>query len=311
MADLDRTCRPVKSAALLFVFFILAPLRCNSAEGGLHSYLPGFRNYLAGIVPSKPGFYLRSDVVYYSGTAPRVVLNGQPVENISVDAALGIIEPEYVFPWKIFGANHAVVITQLYNWADLSGRIIGTDIEPSDHRSSFGDTAISPLFLGWHKGYLHYNANLAIFIPTGGYRINRVVNLSRNYWMLDFQFGVTYLNPNTGLDASAVLGYSVNFKNSATDYTSGDVLHLDLAVGRTLKNGLKPGIAGYAQVQVTPDTGSGAIFGSFKSNIYGIGPALQARLSKNSSLMFRYYHEFGAKNHIEGDQYALTYRAAF
>ena len=162
------------------------------------SYLPGFRNYLAGIVPSKPGFYLRSDVVYYSGTAPRVVLNGQPVENISVDAALGIIEPEYVFPWKIFGANHAVVITQLYN---LSLIHIFSRLWAISVRSDIGGFGVGSDFT-WN------------LVLLAGYRTSGGGQLLFGYRILDvdrekgsgadfFKFDVTYSGP--------MLGYSFNF----------------------------------------------------------------------------------------------------
>jgi hypothetical protein len=148
---------------------ILIPIKCTASESGLNAYWPGFRSYLSGVVPSTPGFYLRSDVVVYSGTAPKVVLNGFPVDNVKADALVAIVEPEYVFPWKLAGANHAFVVTQALDWAKLSGHVIGTSINASGRRASPGDTIVSPLFLGWQKGNLHYNPNIAIFIPTGDY----------------------------------------------------------------------------------------------------------------------------------------------
>ncbi len=153
--------------------------------------------------------------------------------------------------------------------------MIGTDLEPSGTGSGFGDTVVSPFLLGWDKGKIHYNTNFAVYIPHGDFDDNRVVNTDRNFWTLDPEFGFTYLNPRTGWDLSGALGYSINFENPATQYTSGDLLHFDYAVARTLKNGLKPGIVGYVVEQVTPDSGPGAIFGSFESQVFGIGPALQ------------------------------------
>lgn len=295
---------------LLLLVILFAETVCFATEAGLGAYWPGYRNYLAGIVPSKPGFSLRNDVVFFSGTADRVVLNGLPIENVSADVVVEIIEPIYVFPWKVFGGNHAFVVTQPFAWAKLSGRVIGTNIEPSGSRGAPGDTVVSPFYIGWHKGNIFFNTNLAIFIPTGDYDINRVVNISRNYLTFDPELGVTYLNPKTGLDVSGVLGYSINTENGATHYTSGDAIHLDFAVGQLMKNRLKPGISGYAWVQVTPDSGPGAIFGSFESRVFGIGPIVQWSVGRNSDLKFRYYHEFGATNHLQGDQYVLSFKAA-
>lgn len=285
--------------------------KCYAAEGGSGAYWPGFRNYMAGVVPSQPGWYFRNDVIGYTATAPRIVLNGFPVEGAKLDAVLDIVEPEYVLPRKLWGANHAIVLTQGFAYAEFDGTITGPGIRESGTRLAHTDTILSPLFLGWKDNDIHYNANLAIFIPTGDYKVRRVVNTGRNYWTFDLQFGATHFDPKTGWDFSGVLGYSINTSNATTRYRSGEVLHFDFAIGKVLRNRLKPGIAGYAWVQVGPDTGSGAIFGSFKSEVYGIGPIIQSQISRNSDLTLRYYHEFGAVNHLAGDQAALSFRTRF
>lgn len=296
---------------LLSAFAVLAQYPCIAAEGGVGAYWPGFRSFMTGFVPQKEGLYLRNDIVVYSASAPRVVLNGFPIENISVDAVFDVIEPTYVFPKKLFGATQAIVLTQPLVWIKQSGGIIGTDLEPSDSRFAPGDTIIAPLYLGWQKEKLSYSATVAIFIPTATYEIDRVVNTSRNYWTIDPEFGITYFNPNTGWEFSGALGYSINTKNKDTDYKSGDVLHFDYAVGKASKNGVKHGIVGYAWVQVTGDSGQGALFGPFRSRVFGIGPGMTWRKSTNSEIRFRYYHEFGAKDRLEGDQFVFTYRVAF
>lgn len=295
----------------ILVTWVAAYTPCIAAEGGTGAYLPGFRNYRTGIVPPVPGLYFRDDLVVYSGGAPRVVYNGLPVSDISVDAVLNIIEPYYVLPHKVWGADHAIVVTHSLVHLELSGNIIGTDLRPSGSRLAPGDTFFSPFLLGWHEGNWHYNTNLAIFIPTGSYDIHRTVNTGLNYWALDPQFGLTYFDPRTGWDFSGAIGYTFNFENPDTNYDSGDVFHFDFAIGKLYKNGVKPGIVGYAWVQTTADSGEGAIFGPFRSRVFGIGPAIQWRTGKNSNLMFRYFHEFGAENHLEGEQFALAFRIQF
>jgi len=264
---------------------------------------------MAAYVPPKPGLYLRNDIVGYTAAAPRVVLNGLPVQNADLSAVLDIIEPQYVLPRKLWGASHAIIVTQGFAQLDLSGTVEGPNVNVSGSRFAPTDTIISPLFLGWKKKNLLLNTNLAVFVPTGDYNVNRVVNTSRNFWTFDLELAATQLQ--NGWDMSGVLGYSINTQNATTHYRSGDVLHLDLAIGKTLKSYFKPGLAGYAWVQVGPDTGAGAIFGSFRSRVYGIGPIVEMPLSHHSDLTLRYYHEFGAVNHLEGDQAALSFRTAF
>lgn len=296
---------------MLLGLVILAQPATFAAEAGVGHYWPGFRNYMAGVIPAKPGLYLRNDIVGYQATAPRVVLNGLPVEGVSADVVVDLVEPLYVLPKKLFGATHAIVLTQPFAWTHLAGTVTGPGIMASGTRVAASDLVVSPLYLGWHKGKLHYNTNLAIFVPTGDYDVHRVVNMSLNYWTFDPEFAITHMDPETGWDLSGVIGYSFNTENAVTHYRSGQVLHIDYAIGKRLKSGWKPGIMGYAWMQVTPDTGSGAIFGSFESRVYGIGPIVQLQADAHKQLAFRYIHEFAATNHLKGNQYALTLRMAF
>lgn len=307
--------RSSKCSVIVFLLTVLivaaTTIPCFTAEAGLGPYWPGFRNFLAGVVPTQPGLYLRNDVVFYSSTASRVVLNGLPVDNVSATVWADIVEPFYVMPQKVFGATHMIVVTQPFVWAKLSGHIIGTDINPSGTRSSHADTIFSPLLLGWQRGYYHYNTNLAIFIPTASFDIHRVANTGRNFWTFDPEFAFTYLNPETGWDLSGVLGCTFSTKNAATQYQTGDILHLDYAIGRISPSGLEAGIVGYVEQQISPDSGSGAIFGSFESSVWGLGPAVQWRPANGPLLTFRYFHEFGEHNHLVGDQAAFTVRLLF
>jgi hypothetical protein len=295
-------------ASLLFLA-LTPPSFC--AEAGLGAYWPGYRSFMTGLLPPKPGLYLRNDVVSYRAHAQRVVLNGLPVEDVSAHVTVEIVELTYVFPKTLLGARHAALLTQPYIWSDLSGLVVGPDIEASGKHAALGDLVVSPLYLGWDKGKLHYNASLAVFIPTGDYDVHRVANTGLNHWTLDPQFGITHFDPKTGWDFSGALGYSINYRNDTTNYKSGDVLHVDYAIGKQLKNGFKPGVVGYAWLQVTPDTGRGALFGPFKSRVYGIGPGVVWRKGKGPELRFRYYHEFGAKDRLEGNQSSFTFRLAF
>lgn len=282
-----------------------------AAEAGTGAYWPGFRTYLTGVVPSKPGLYLRNDIIGYSGSIPKVPLNGVPVADASVDAVIEVVEPVYVMPHKLWGANHAILVTQGFAYVELTGTVLGPDVTVSGNRFAPTGTAISRLYLGWEHENLHFNTNLAIFMPIGDYNIRRVVNQDRNFWTFDLQFGATHFDPKTGWDFSAALGYSINTQNPATRYRSGDVLHLDFAVGRLLENQLKPGVSGYAWLQIRPDSGAGAILGSFESRVLGLGPIIELRLNPRSTLALRYYKEFGAVNHLQGHQAALSFKMAF
>jgi hypothetical protein len=174
--------------------------------------------------------------------------------------------------------------------------------------TGLGDLIIVPAVVGWHAGNWHTNAAFSVFAPTGQYDKNQAINLSKHFWAVDGAYSASFLT-ETGFDLSSCLGYTVNFENPSTHYKSGDVVHLDFAIGQSLSKQFKVGLGGYAVVQVTGDSGSGATLGSFESNIYAVGPLLDfsAKLGNSDvDLQLRWYHEFEAKNHLEGNAVYLT-----
>ena len=174
--------------------------------------------------------------------------------------------------------------------------------------SGFGDLTLMPVALGWHAADWYSNFALSVIAPTGQYDPNKAVNLSAHYWAVDSSYSVSYLT-QTGLDLSVSAGYTVNFENPATHYRSGDVAHVDLALGHNLTRAFKIGAGAYAIVQVTGDSGSGARLGPFKSDIYGAGPAFDYTRTLGSiefDVQLRGYREFGAQNHLTGTAAYLT-----
>jgi len=174
--------------------------------------------------------------------------------------------------------------------------------------STLGDSILVPAVIGWHSGNWHTNLALSVFAPTGQYDQNQAINLSKNFWAIDGSYSASFLT-ETGFDMSGCLGYTVNFENPSTHYKSGDVAHLDLAVGQNLTEQWKVGVGGYAVVQVTGDSGSGATLGSFESDIYAVGAVLgySAKFGQtDADLQLRWYHEFDAQNHLEGNAIYLT-----
>ena len=162
--------------------------------------------------------------------------------------------------------------------------------------------------MGWRSGQWSANFALSIIAPTGEYNENQPVSLSKHFWAVDGSYSGSFLTER-GFDASFSLGYTINRENPDTHYKSGDVTHLDLALGQYLNRVFKAGLVGYAVVQVTGDSGSGAILGPFKSNIYAAGAALEfdpKMGGKDVSWQLRWYREFDARHHLAGNAVYLT-----
>jgi hypothetical protein len=107
----------------------------------------------------------------------------------------------------------------------------------------------------------------------------------------------------TKLQFNGAAGFTFNFENTATDYQTGDEFHFEWAIGRELRQGLLFDIVGYDYRQLTGDSGSGALLGSFIGRVDAIGPGLSyTTLIDQKPFIFnlRYYQEFNSENHWQG-----------
>ncbi|HUA89549.1 MAG TPA: transporter [Steroidobacteraceae bacterium] len=279
-----------------------------AAEGGSTEYVGGYTGFAAGYVPPDPGSYLTSELYYYDGGVSKLAANGRLALQIGTDIYFETVQLTELTSWRLLGGAYGFGVALPFGYCGVHGQVEPPGIERSASAWGLGDAALVPAFLGWHSGDWYANVALSVFAPTGQYDENQPVNLSKNFWAVDTAFSGSYLSQH-GLDLSFSLGYTVNFENPDTHYRSGDVTHLDLALGQYLTREFKVGVVGYAVVQVSGDSGSGAILGPFKSDVYAAGTALEfdpTLAGREISLQLRWYREFGARNHLEGNAVYLT-----
>jgi hypothetical protein len=200
--------------------------------------------------------------------------------------------------------------------ADLSGQFVaGQEALPfAGKKTAFGDLGVVPVSLFWSFGNFHLNAYESIMIPTGSYDKDRIVSTGLNYWTFDTVVAGTYFHPEKGTEVSAALGYTINTENGDTDYKTGQEFHLDYMFNQFLSETFALGIHGFYYKQVTGDSGSGAVLGSFKGEAAGIGPALMwATKVKNVGLVLnaRWLHEFHSERRLKGDHLFLAFTLVF
>jgi hypothetical protein len=303
-----RPISPVFLKLLGIAWLAASPLKIWAAEGGSTEYLGGFTGFAAGYVPPQAGTYLTNDLYFYEGRTSALAVNGRIALNVSADIYLDIAQLSVVTQQTFLGGNYAFGLAVPLGYASVDVGLNPIGIERSANTFGFGDVILVPAAVGWHSGNWHTSLTLSVFAPSGQYDQNQAVNLSKHFWAIDGAYSASYLTM-TGLDLSGSLGYTTNFENLTTHYKSGDVVHLDVALGQNLTKEFKVGLIGYAVVQVTDDSGSGATLGAFKSNIYGAGPALSyaSKIDQSDvSVQLRWYREFDAKNHLEGNAVYLT-----
>ncbi len=284
-------------------------------EGVQSPYLKGYRDFLTGVLPPQ-GLQLRQDFYMYSGTERSTIPQGQLTVNFK--AIANVLGATYVTPYQILGGDYAFSVRGAYSDVKADQTVVQPAPRPAAIRSgsldAFNDVVVTPLVVGWHSGYLHWNISTSIWTPSGAYDKNRLTNTGRNAWAVSPQLGVTYFDTNSGWELSGALVYVTNFKNTATNYQSGNMAHIDFAAGKMLTPQFKLGLVGYYAQQLTADSGAGAILGDRKLRVVALGPGASYTFVLNDvtmNLVAKYYREFDAQNTTQGDTGTLSGRVKF
>src|SRR5262249_14601743 len=81
--------------------------------------------------------------------------------------------------------------------------------------------------LRWNKGVDNWMVYITGDVPVGVYSSTSLANIGIGHGAIDVGAGYSYLNPQTGNEFSAVLGFTYNFLNQSTQYQNGVDMHLD------------------------------------------------------------------------------------
>jgi hypothetical protein len=265
-----------------------------------------------GLLPES-GTYMTNYSYFYTAKAARASEGGRLRSDLKIDSFANFTNVTHVTHGELLGGQYAFGAFVPLVYAKYNANVtILTTRHYQDDAVGLGDIILSPLLLGWHRGYCHVLAIGNVYLPTGQYDTGTGVNLGKNHYAIEPAVGYTYLHEKRGLEFSAGLGYTINFKNSDTDYTSGDEFHADVVLGQHLPNGMMVGATGYWYEQITADRGSGAVLGDNKGRVFGVGPLVSynTKIKENIFAMnFKYYYEFEAKRRLEGD--ALFFQVSY
>jgi hypothetical protein len=303
---------------IILALLVIAPAPpAQAAESGTGVYLLGYQSSMAGFLPP-PGFYLRNDLYLYEGTAEVLPLSGLLEANLRARYIINLTSGTVVTPWKILGANYAAGIL----WAAVSNVFIKGQVDIANRfsvsregdRTDFADLVITPIILGWHQGNFHIMFIGNVYAPTGTYSRKRVLNTSLNRWAIEPNLAVTWLHPKIGTEVSAQLGYTINFQNPATKYTTGHELHLEWFAGQHFTKWFALGLAGFFYQQVTGDSGEGARLGAFQGQSLALGPCItfNGTIGKHPiGANLRYYNELTVTNRLSGQSFWGTLTFGF
>jgi hypothetical protein len=148
-------------------------------------------------------------------------------------------------------------------------------------------------------------------MPVGAYQSTRLANIGIGHWAIDAGGGYTYFNPQTGHEASAVLGFTYNFVNPSTQYQNGVDMHLDWGVSQFPTKQVQVGLVGYLYQEIGCDSGSGDRVGCFQSRVIGVGPQFGYLFPVGDKMQgyvnLKAYGEFDNANRPAGCNLWLTF----
>jgi hypothetical protein len=301
-------------------------------EGGVGFWVPGFYGSLSA-APQVPGLTIAE--IYYHATldasgsvafakqlpigAFSANLRGTFSGNLKADADLGFIAPGYVFATPVLGGQAAIAALVPFGreTATLNANLAGTlgpipfDLSRTITSSIEGYGDVAPqASLRWNSGVNNWMIFVDGDVPVGLYNSKRLTNLGLGHGAVDGGGGYTYLDTRSGQEFSAVLGFTYNLANDATQYRNGVDMHLDLGASQFLTKQLQIGVVGYDYQQISCDGGAGDKVGCFESRVLGVGPQIGYSIpfgDADGYLNLKAYKEFGAQDRPEGWKAWLTF----
>jgi len=294
-----RKAKQLFAAALLLTTIL--PSAAMATEAAMGRYIPGaFAAPMAGILPPK-GVYWSSNTAFYTGSAG-ADLQVPVAGTVRLGLEATIIGENFTVLWvpgidiatnTHFGISLTLPVTYVDVGVTLGGLGIG------QRQTALGDIMLAPT-IGWSSGTTFLSASVRIYAPTGAYDVGALDNVGMNYWTFSPTLAFTHIDPERGLDFSAILGIDLNTVNRDTGYYSGALLHLDASVMKNVTEQFAVGIFGSILYQIEDDRGGNS---AFRGQSFAIGPILKYTAGSEErpiGMTLSWAPEFGTRNRTKG-----------
>jgi len=298
----------------MLVALLISATLAMAEEGGSGHYLPGTFATLIDNGPTRPGWVGLASYTYYSGEAQRsreFPIAGTRTRSLNAETHAGVASVMYTIKPRVLGAHYSVAAAVPVVSLTVEGALTGPIISPQrkDSVTSLGDVSVIPAYLAWTNGNFQFNGLLNIITPTGDYEVGRLANTGLNYWTFNPVIGVSYFHPERGFGGTVFSGVTLNTENSATDYHSGSVVHVDGSLYQFLPffglGNIGIGANGFYYQQISGDSGAGAVLGGFEGRTVGVGPILSWLYENAHGTTFlaeaKWLPELDTKRRLKGD----------
>lgn len=202
--------------------------------------------------------------------------------------------------YKVLGADLSMAIAQPFDYTNLRGA--GVDPENA-HWGTF-NTMIIPVQLSWALPEdFHVATNLTVYADDATSSpadppYGNGIGSGNGYWTLEPNLGVSWLH--NGWNASVSFHYDYNFKDSHTNYKSGQQIAVDYTLTKTFGKWTL-GVGAHHENQITDDSGAGAAGCVDGCRVFnsGIGPIIGYNFG-NMQLNLVYNQNIHTENDVAG-----------
>jgi hypothetical protein len=224
----------------------------------------------------------------------------------------------FVHTWDVdlggfsIGSSLGLLATYISNHASFPAPPPIYQVDLHDRATGISNLAITPVYINRHFGDFTFLATGDVFVPIGEFDKNAIANNSLNYWTVGGSGAVTW-QPSPRFETSAQASVQFNFKNSDTDYRSGDVFNIDYGINWsppiTPEPALWIGVGGNFAKQFTDDKVNGVAVpdGGGRLQEFSIGPQATLFLAPNVAVQAKWQHLLATKNTVEGDRFWLSF----
>lgn len=297
-----------------FMFcFLLAVLTLGAGEtaypGETGHYSPGVDLFENGSLPPRPGFYTKSYLVHYYSDTLRDARGDKVGDTFELSSTMLVNRLIHVTGVKILGADWAVHGIIPVQYTDLTN-----PLGQSDSDGGVGDIMIEPLLLGWHGEQWDLLFGTGVYLPTGSWDRDEVVNVGKDFYTFMVSLGGSWhFDKARTWHAGARVRYETHTANRTLDIRHGDDFTLEFSAGKIFMNRFDIGIGGYAQWQVEDDKGTDVHWDrGVHDRVWGLGPEIRLLLPEiNGTLGFSYIREFAAVDRTEGHLFGASLLVAW
>lgn len=290
----------------VFKICCILGLLVNSVYAGETGHYVNGSEGIKGASLPPPGFYYLMYNAFYN-TDDSMDEHGNKLD-IGFDASIYAMVNRFVWitDHKFLGANYGMNL--LFPLINSNIKVRGLE----DEKFDLGDVYVGPLLLRWSKARYDASLGAGVYLPTADH--DELASPGKDFWTGMFTFGGTYYFDESKTWSGSVLArYEIHSTKDSVDIKPGNDFHFEWGLAKTVAPGLDLGISGYAQWQVSDDSGSDIKWDkNIRDQVFAIGPEAKWFIpSLKSVIAFRSQWEFNAEDRPEGHIMCLTFIKAF